>query len=121
MKKLSKCITIILDQSSRGSWKSFKLGSHFQYVAYYKEEEVGNISIFKYKKWVFINTVFVKSHYRGNGIGYELYKHCLKEFKTLSTYYHDASDDAKQVWKKLIRRHKYSTDFFKGILTIVDQ
>ena len=117
MKRLKKNFRIELSQKSRGPWKTFGVGSHVQYIAYYEDVEIGNISVFKYNKKVYVNTVFVKTNYRGNGFGYQLYDFVLKEHKCLSTFYFSASDDAKRVWKKLIKKYRYETDFFKETLT----
>ena len=104
MKRISKNFSIKLEQKSKGPWKWFKSGSHFQYVAYYEDVEIGNISVFKNNVKVYVNTVFVKTNYRGQGFGYKLYEFVLKEHNCLSTLYFDASDDAKRVWKKLIKK-----------------
>lgn len=117
MKRLKKNFRIELSQKSRGPWKTFGVGSHVQYIAYYEDVEIGNISVFKYNKKVYVNTVFVKTNYRGNGFGYQLYEFVLKEHECLSTFYFSASDDAKRVWKKLIKKYRFETDFFKETLT----
>ena len=106
------------DQKSKGPWKRFKTGSHFQYLAYYENVEIGNISVFKNGVNVYVNTVFIKTNYRGNGFGYQLYEFALKQHGCMSTFYFSASDDAKRVWRKLIKKYRYETDFFKETLTI---
>lgn len=118
MRRLKKNFKIELSQKSKGPWKRFRTGSHFQYVAYYEEVEIGNISVFKNGVRVYVNTVFIKTNYRGNGFGYQLYKFALEQHGCLSTLYFSASDDAKRVWKKLIKKYRYQTDFFKETLTI---
>ena len=118
MRRLKKNLVIKFSQKSKGPWKWFRTGSHFQYVAYYEDVEIGNISVFKSGVRVYVNTVFVKTNYRGNGFGYQLYKFALEQHGCLSTLYFSASDDAKRVWKKLIKKYRYETDFFKEILTI---
>ena len=117
MKRLKKNFEIKLDQTSKGPWKRFKTGSHFQYIAYYEDVEIGNISVFKNGVKVYVNTVFIKNNYRGNGFGYQLYEFALKQHGCMSTFYFSASDDAKRVWKKLIKKYRYETDFFKETLT----
>lgn len=116
-KEVAKKIVIKVSSTSKGRWKTFK-GIHTEYTAFFGDTEVGSISVFKIKTKVFVNTVFVPYSFRGIGIGYKLYMHALTENKTLSTYYHDASDDAKNIWRKLVRKFKYETDFFKNELTI---
>lgn len=116
--RLKKNFKIKFDQKSKGPWKRFKTGSHFQYMAYYEDVEIGNISVFKHGVKVYVNTVFIKTNYRGNGFGYLLYEFALKQHGFLSTFYFSASDDAKRVWKKLIKKYRYETDFFKETLTI---
>lgn len=118
MRRLKKNFVIKIDLKSKGPWKWFKTGSHFQYVAYYENIEVGNISVFKNGVNVYVNTVFIKTNYRGNGFGYQLYEFALKQHGSLSTLYFKASDDARRVWKKLIKKYKYETSFFKETLTI---
>lgn len=118
MKRNKKKFQIRFDCKSKGPWKWFKTGSHFQYIAHYEDVEIGNISVFKYGVHVYVNTVFIKTNYRGNGFGYKLYEFALKEHGCLSTFYYSASDDAKRVWKKLIKKYNYETDFFKETLTI---
>jgi hypothetical protein len=85
MRRLKKNLEIRLSQKSKGPWKRFKTGSHFQYVAYYEEVEIGNISVFKNGVRVYVSTVFIKTNYRGNGFGYQLYDFELKKHGCLST------------------------------------
>jgi predicted GNAT family acetyltransferase len=118
VKRLKKNFVIKFDQKSKGPWKRFKMGSHFQYLAYYENVEIGNISVFKNGVNVYVNTVFVKTNYRGRGFGYQLYEFALLQHGCLSTLYFSASDDAKRVWRKLIKKYRYETDFFKELLTI---
>lgn len=118
MKKENTNLNIKLTQTSKGTWKRFKTGLHFQYVAYKEDVEIGNISVFKNRVGIYVNTVFVKPSYRGKGFGYQLYEFVLKEHEHLSTFYFNASDDAKRVWKKLIKKYRYETDFFNETLKV---
>lgn len=111
-------LEIKLTQRSKGSWKRYKTGLHFQYVAYHENVEIGNISVFKNRVGVYVNTVFVKTSYRGKGFGYQLYEFVLKEHGCLSTFYFSASDDAKRVWKSLVKKYKFETDFFNETLKV---
>ena len=118
MKKTKKNLVIKLSQTSKGPWKRFKTGSHFQYISYYEDVEIGNISVFKNRVGIYVNTVFVKTSYRGKGFGYQMYEFVLKEHGQLSTLYFSASDDAKRVWKKLVKKYRYETDFFNETLKV---
>ena len=118
MKRENTNLNIKLTQTSKGTWKRFKTGLHFQYVAYKEDVEIGNISVFKNRVGIYVNTVFVKPSYRGKGFGYQLYEFVLKEHGQLSTFYFSASDDAKRVWKKLIKKYRYETDFFNETLKV---
>lgn len=118
MKRENTNLNIKLTQTSKGTWKRFKTGLHFQYVAYKEDVEIGNISVFKNRVGIYVNTVFVKPSYRGKGFGYRMYEFVLKEHGQLSTLYFSASDDAKRVWKKLVKKYRYETDFFNETLKV---
>lgn len=118
MKRENTNLNIKLTQTSKGTWKRFKTGLHLQYVAYKEDVEIGNISVFKNRVGIYVNTVFVKPSYRGKGFGYQMYEFVLKEHGQLSTLYFSASDDAKRVWKKLIKKYRYETDFFNETLKV---
>lgn len=118
MKRENTNLNIKLTQTSKGTWKRFKTGLHFQYVAYKEDVEIGNISVFKNRVGIYVNTVFVKPSYRGKGFGYQMYEFILKEHGQLSTFYFSASDDAKRVWKKLVKKYRYETDFFNETLKV---
>ena len=47
-----------------------------------------------------------------------LYQTALFHLGSISTYYHEASDKAKRVWKSLMKSFSFNENFFEQILTI---
>ncbi len=61
----------------------------------------------------------IDDYFVRRGLGTLLYLHALNELGSLTTLYHSASDAAKGLWRRLIRRTRsHKTDFWKGTLTI---
>lgn len=60
----------------------------------------------------------IRSHFCRRRLGTLLYVRALTQFKSLTTDFHSASPNAQALWKSLIRKYRYKTDFFKGELTI---
>jgi GNAT superfamily N-acetyltransferase len=55
---------------------------------------------------------------RGRGLGKMLYEFALNKLGKLTTHFHDCSDDAKRVWRGMVKRHEYTADFWSGELTV---
>lgn len=66
----------------------------------------------------FVDSAEIVERLQRRGLGTMMYMHALTELGTLTTSYHRASDDAKHLWDKLIKTHKYEIDFWKPSLTI---
>ncbi len=62
---------------------------------------------------------YLRSHFRGRGLGIMVYEHILHHYGELSTHYHRASPDAQRVWDSMSLRYPYKADFFTGVLTVM--
>lgn len=66
----------------------------------------------------YVDGAEIDKYFRRRGLGRLLYVYALKEFGSLTTYYHSISFGAKQLWSSLLREYPHETDFFAGTLTI---
>lgn len=81
---------------------------------------VGSIYVAQYSgdpRW-WVEESNVEEKFQGKGLGKLLYTTALKECKSLTTRYHNASEEAQRVWKSLIRHRRHEMDFMKGTLTV---
>lgn len=86
-----------------------------EYYLYIENKNVGCVGINKNN---YITVSNINKKYRGRGYGKLLYETILKERKEINTKYNSISNDAQNVWKSLIKKYKYNTDFFNDILTV---
>lgn len=85
------------------------------------KRRIGILSIYK-KSPHFVEEVHLDNYFVKRGLGTKLYLHALKELGSLSTHYNSASDAAKGLWRRLVKRsHNHRTDFFAGTLTIFNR
>lgn len=80
--------------------------------------DIGYISIIKKGKYNFVKVVSVILPYRGKGCGTMLYEHAIDKLGKLSTRYHFASALAQKVWRRLVKTHRHTDEFFTGVLTV---
>ena len=66
----------------------------------------------------FIDFVEIDEYLRGKGLGMFLYESALKDSKSIGTVYHQASDDAQRIWRKLCAKYSSKTDFFDGTIIL---
>ena len=79
---------------------------------------IGYIKIKKDKNKYWIDESDVWKELQGRGLGKTLYLMALERCGSITTQYHHASEQAQYVWKSLMKKYKFKTDFFKGTLTV---
>jgi len=90
----------------------------------YKDEEpMGTLSIDVNKKvngklYNIVRYADLDTSLHRKGYGKLLYQTALFHLGCISTYYHEASDKAKRVWKSLMKSFSSNENFFEQILTI---
>lgn len=99
-----------------------------EYVMYIKKNvkrsRAGCISVYTDKKqddYLFVGSSFVEQRFRGKGYGKCMYEYVINDKGSLKTNYHQASDQAQNVWRSLIKKCKYRKDFFSGTLTLYNK
>lgn len=92
--------------------------SAVQHVLRHKDKDIGYINVDITNRLNFVTVANIQKSYRGKGYGKKMYEHALAYHGRLSSRYHSASSDAQYVWKSLIRKYKYTTDFFQNRVTI---
>ena len=79
---------------------------------------IGRLSYYESKESYWIKEVQLENYFKNRRLGLMMYEYALDEFGSLSTNYHNVSDEAKRVWNSLCRKYPYNTDFFSGRLTV---
>lgn len=79
---------------------------------------VGTLSVAKCGGKNYVEESDLEDVFQGRGLGKKLYLMALERCGSITTYYHEANQQAQYVWKSLIKKYRYDTDFFKGILTV---
>jgi hypothetical protein len=69
------------------------------------------------EKFVVTSEIYRKLD-RGKGIGSYLYEYALLDNKIISTDYHSATKEAQYIWRKLIKKYSYKTNFFTSNLRV---
>jgi predicted GNAT family acetyltransferase len=79
---------------------------------------LGYLTVLKKNKIYFVKVVHIEKIIRGHGCGMMLYENAIQDLGHLATKYHDASESAQNVWKKLINKYKTKFYFFDGIIQV---
>lgn len=68
----------------------------------------------------YVEDVDLDKEFRGRKLGIAMYERALQDKGILRTRYHRASQEARQCWISLIRRHQHQTDFWAhgGLLEV---
>lgn len=66
----------------------------------------------------FVDDVYLEPQFRRRGLGSMLYRHALQHVGHLSTRWRSHSTDARRVWRSLMGKYCYKTDFFTDRLTV---
>lgn len=84
-----------------------------------RSRTIGYLNIETYPSCLpYVADVWVDERLQGKGLGRWLYETALTDLGKLRTHYHRASKEAQRVWQGLIKRHRYTTDFWKNELTV---
>lgn len=115
-------VTVIFEQNS------IPTGDGVEFVMYIKKNikksRAGTITVTTDKKaddYLFVINSNIEKRFRCKGFGKLLYKHAIKTLGKLKTNYYEASDDAQNVWKSLVKEYRHKKDFFEGHLTVYNR
>jgi len=61
----------------------------------------------------------VNDYFQNRGLGTQCYRTILHDVGSLKTTFHSASDQAKSVWRKLIKIYPYETNFWDNYLMVI--
>lgn len=123
----AKLLTVIIDDPYKGKKndKERVVVYNLSYIdeKHKDEEPVGTLSVDVNKKvngkrYNIVRYADLDICLQRKGYGKLLYQTALFHLGSLSTYYHEASDKAKRVWKSLIKSFSSDENFFEQILTI---
>jgi len=123
----AKLFTVTVDDPYKGKKKDKErvVVYNLSYIdeKYKDEEPMGTLSIDANKKvngklYNIVRYADLDISLHRKGYGKILYQTALFHLGSISTYYHDASDKAKRVWKSLMKSFYSNENFFEQILTI---